>query len=182
MTAPATDLERRVADLRSAFDRAFGEPTVNATASTEDLLAIRVAGDPYALVVSELTGVVSGRRVVSLPSRRADLLGVAGIRGVVVPVYGLAGLLGYDAAGPTPAWLALCGSTDPVALAFDKLEEFLRVPAADLHAADGTVDTTRRHVSRVARVAAVTRRVIDTRSTLAALQIAAGTAGSKKDK
>jgi chemotaxis signal transduction protein len=181
VTAPFVDLQRRVADLRSAFDRAFGEPPAVATTITEDLLGIRIAGDPYALVVSELSGVVSGRKVVALPSRRAELLGVAGIRGGVVPVYALAGLLGYDAAPSAAAWLALCGSTDPVALAFDQLEGFLRVPRADLHATD-RAETARRHVTQVVRVAGITRRVIDTRSTLAALQSAAGASGSTKDK
>lgn len=137
MSAPALDLEQRVAELRRAFDRGFAEPVAVATASMEDLLAIRVAGNPYALVSRELSGVVTDRKVVALPSRRSDLRGLAGIRGTIVPVYGLAELLGYDAPPSAATWLALCGRTDPVALAFDELDGFLRVPRADLHAAHG---------------------------------------------
>jgi chemotaxis signal transduction protein len=174
------DLGARAQALRSAFDRAFSEPPTLAAASTEDLLAIRVAGDSYALRVSELSGLVSNRKVVALPTRAPHLLGIAGVRGALVPVYALAGLLGYDVARSPGQWLALCGRQEPVALAFEELEGFLRVPSAHLHPVG--VELSKQHVAEGVRVGGVTRRVIDTRSALEALQGFAGLAGKTKDR
>ncbi len=180
MVTPVLDLGVRARALRSAFDRAFSERSGQSSASTEDLLAVIVAGDPYALRVSELSGLVSNRKVMTLPSRAPHLLGVAGVRGALVPVYALAGLLGYqDARAPSP-WLALCGRPDSVALAFEHLDGFVRVPSADLHPIGAP--QARHHVAGSVRVGGVTRRVIDTRSTLTALQISAGASGPAKDR
>ncbi len=179
MVTPLPDLGRRVEALRRDFDRIFSQPSTLVTVETEDLLAIGVAGDAYALKVGELAGLVSGRKVVALPNRTAHLLGVAGVRGAVVPVYALSGLLGYGDSGGSTPWLAQCGRQEPVALAFEQLEGFFRVPRADLHAAGGEA---RHHVAESVRVGNVTRRVIDTRSILAAIQAGAGASGTTKER
>jgi purine-binding chemotaxis protein CheW len=176
----ALDLGARAHALRSAFDRTFSEPPALAAASTEDLLAVTIAGDAYALRVSELSGLVSNRKVVAVPTRAPHLLGVAGVRGVLVPVYGLASLLGYDGARPQSPWLALCGRQEPVALAFEQLDGFLRVPRADLHPVG--IEPSKQHVAEGVRTGSVTRRVVDTRSILTALQAGAGSSGIAKDR
>ena len=177
---PAMDLGARAHTLRSAFDRAFSEPPGLGVASTEDVLAVLVAGDPYALRVSDLSGLVSNRKVVALPTRAPHLLGVAGVRGALVPVYALAGLLGYEATRTPSPWLALCGRQEPVARAFEQLDGFLRVPRADLHPVSG--EQSRQHVAESVRFGGVTRRIIDMRSIRSALQIGAGAAGMAKDR
>lgn len=174
------DLGARAPALRSAFDRTFSEPPALAAAITEDLLAVSISGDAYALRVSELSGLVSNRKVVAVPTRALHLLGVAGVRGALVPVYGLAGLLGYDAARSPAPWLALCGRQDPVALAFEQLEGFLRVPRADLYPVG--IELSKQHVAEGVRAGGVTRRVVDTRSVLTALQAGAGSSGTAKDR
>lgn len=176
---PRLDLARRIEALRSDFDRTFAEPSALVAVETADLLAIGVAGDAYALRVTELTGLVSNRKVVPVPSRAAHLLGVAGVRGAVVPVYTLAGLLGHGEPRTSPPWLAMCGRQEPVALAFERLDGFFRVPCADLHAAGGEPGHL---VAESVRIGNVTRRVIDTSSTLAAIQAGAGASGSTKDR
>jgi len=174
------DLGARARALRSAFDRGFSEPPAREAASTEDLLAVTIAGDPYALRVSELSGLVSNRKVVALPSRAPHLLGIAGVRGGLVPVYALAGLLGYDGTQTAGPWLALCGRQEPVALAFEQLEGFLRAPRADLYPVG--VELSKQHVAEGVRTGSVTRRVVDTRSALAAVQASAGSSGTAKDR
>jgi purine-binding chemotaxis protein CheW len=174
------DLGSRAHAMRGAFDRAFSEPHAHAAASTEDLLAVGVAGDAYALKVSELAGLVYGRKIVALPSRAPHLLGIAGVRGALVPVYALAGVLGYEGARSAAPWLALCGRQDPVALAFEQLDGFLRVPRTDLHPVGSAL--SRQHVAEGVRTGGVVRRVVDTRSVLAALQGGAGIAGTAKER
>jgi chemotaxis signal transduction protein len=181
MNASAPALARRLAELRDAFDRPFAEPPRAVAVETEDLLAIRIAGDPYALRVRDLTGLGSNRKIVPVPSSRAELLGLAGIRGNVVLVYSLPLLLGYGPGGGPPPWLALCGAPAPVALAFDELESFVRVRRTDLSGA-GPADGANRHVMQVVRVGASVRRIVDTRSVLATVKPDAGTPGATKEQ
>jgi chemotaxis signal transduction protein len=167
MTTPTSS---RVEDLRRTFDQAFAATPPGTPLETLDLLAIRIGGDPYALKVSELTGLVWSKKIVSLPSSRAELVGIAGIRGSLVSVYSLAVLLGYGS-GPSSSvrWLALSGGPDPIALAFEELEGFLRVNVTDLYRSEHVADTTP-HVAEFARVGQITRLIVETRSALSALR------------
>jgi chemotaxis signal transduction protein len=55
------------------------------------------------------------------------LLGLVGVRGLVVPIYDLRLLLGYGA-GPAPRWLALARATSPIGFAFEAFEAHWRLP------------------------------------------------------
>jgi chemotaxis signal transduction protein len=111
-----------------------------------------------------------------LPSRKPELLGVAGVRGALVSVYGLSSILGYSTRSIAMKWLAMCGHAQSVALAFDELEGFLRLPQRSLFRVD-SVDTSRPHLAEAVRVGPTTRRVIDTRSILNFLGLDAGSPG-----
>jgi chemotaxis signal transduction protein len=176
VSVATSDLDRRAAELRAAFDDAFGRPAALTEGATEDLLPIRVAADLYALRIPELTGLLVKRRVVPLPSRRAELVGLCGVRGELVPVYSLSLLLGYGAE-PAAKWLAVCGTPRPVALAFDEIDGFLRLPRTGLYALD-RADASRPHLAEAVRIGATTRRVIDTRSILKWLDLEAGSSGA----
>ncbi len=180
MTARAHATGQRAAELRRAFDQAFAAPPALAKPETVGLLLVRVSADPYALRVTDLSSLVSRRKVAPLPSGRPELLGVAGIRGALVPVYGLGVLLGYPPVAHDCPWLALSGSPDPVALAFEELEGFVRVEAAVLYRAEAS-DTPRSHVRQVVRIANTTRGVIDSRGAVLALKAHAGTSGPAKE-
>ena len=112
------------AQLRQAFDSTFALPPSSASPQVEDLLTIRVAGDPYAIRLFDIAEMVSGRRVVSVPAVTPDLLGLAGIHGGIVPVFGLSSILGYGPDPGPPQWMIVCGSEDPIALAFSDFEGF----------------------------------------------------------
>lgn len=178
MTAPL-GLEEKLRSFRHAFDQAFAVAPVTTVETFEDLLAIRVAGDPYALRVREITGLVASRKVVPLPSRKPELLGVAGIRGSLVAVYSLATLLGYGADSKSIPWLALAGASDPIGLGFAAFEGFMRVRSGELHTARA-VDGARPHVGQVVRVESHSRWVVDIPSTLGTLEVQAGAAGAHK--
>jgi purine-binding chemotaxis protein CheW len=91
-------IENKAAELRQAFDLSFALPPPQASQEVEDLLTIRVAGDPYAIRLCDIAGMVTGRKVVPLPAATLDLLGLAGIRGGIVPVFGLSSILRYQVA------------------------------------------------------------------------------------
>jgi purine-binding chemotaxis protein CheW len=179
MTA-SLDFEQKLLYFRHAFDHAFAVAPATAVDASLDLLAIRVAGDPYALRVREIVGLVASRRVVPLPSRRPELLGLAGIRGSIVTVYGLAAVLGYGAdSKPTP-WLALAGAAESIGLAFEEFEGFLRVRAGDVYAAP-LAESTRPHVRDVVRIESQSRWIVDVSSTIGTLAVHAGVAGPSKE-
>jgi purine-binding chemotaxis protein CheW len=111
-------------------------------------LAIRVAGDPYGVPLGDVAGLYVDRTVVAIPSKNPALLGVAGFRGTVAPVYDLRALLGYppseDASSARLRWLLLIGGGEPISVAFEQFETQLRVaPDAISTADEGKAGMTR---------------------------------------
>jgi chemotaxis signal transduction protein len=178
MTAPV-GLEQRLRLFRQSFDAAFGAAPIATAETFDDLLAVRVAGEPYALRLGEVTGLVASRKIVPLPSKRPELLGVAGNRGRLVAVYSLAVLLGYGTDSKPPSWLVLAGS-EPVGLGFGEFEGFLRVRSGDIHTRQSG-DGARPHLGEVVHLGNQSRPVVDIRSTLGALAVHTGAAGSPKE-
>ncbi len=171
--------EQRVVDLRDSFDQAFANPPAILTEETEDVLLVRIGGDPYVLCSRDMSGLATGKKIAPLPSRRPELVGMVGIRGSLVPVYSLMTFLGYVAHRSTSRWVALSRGAEPVGLAFQDFEGFVRVRKKDVHATDNA--NARRHVREVARVGDVTRPVVDIASALEFLKTHAGGAGLIKE-
>nr|BFE56992.1 hypothetical protein GCM10020063_015180 [Dactylosporangium thailandense] len=138
-------LEHRLAELREEFDRSFADPPRSAVAGHDDLLAIRAGGVRYALRLTQAAGLFPDRPVTRLPGPLGALLGVAGFRGAIVPVYDLAAVLGTGGTaagsadgGTGPRWLVLAAGQPAVALAFTELDGHLRIPSDGLvEEADG---------------------------------------------
>jgi purine-binding chemotaxis protein CheW len=168
-----------VVELRRAFDEAFVRPPAPVVGGTEEILLVRVGGDPYALRSRSMTGLVADKRIVPVPSRRPELLGVAGTRGNLVPVYSLTNLLGYGGPGASCRWVALSGDSTPIGLAFQGFDGFVRVDAKDVYAAEG--GQVRRHVREVVHVADAVRPLVDVPSILQSLTLRTGASGSIKE-
>ena len=141
----------RASQLRLAFDSAFALPPSVASPPGEDLLTIRVAGDPYAIRLTDIAEILTERRIVAVPSVTPDLLGLAGIHGGIVPVFGLSSILGYAPDPGSPRWMVLCSSEEPFALAFSDFEGYLRLPTSALHA-DENFRTTHEQVKYVNQI------------------------------
>lgn len=118
------------AELRAAFDAAFARPAGAPARDTVALLGLRVGGEAVAVRVLETAGIMAARPIVPVPSPRAELLGVSGVRGAVVPVYSLARLLGRADDG-APRWIVLAAAgAERVGLAVVTFERHLVVPGA----------------------------------------------------
>ncbi len=160
MTATAGRRTVFAAQLREEFDHAFSLPIRKETLQGRHLLAIRIGGDPYALNPEEIAGLQVDRAIVPVPGVLPEWLGLAGIRGELVPVYSLAMLLGYEQSATTKSrWVALCGSTQLLGLAFDAFERHLNLTLPQIAAADPTNIKTE-HIRAVAHVDGVSRPVI----------------------
>jgi chemotaxis signal transduction protein len=165
--------------LRREFDAAFARPVREAAEATEDLLEIRVAGSPYALRVAELGGVSAGHRVTAVPSAQAALLGLVGIRGVLVPVFDLARLLGESALEEAPRWVALSRGDSPVGLAFASVDGHLTVSPSALQASAGGGQTL---VEQLVRSEAGLRPIVSVGKVLSLLRGGAGADALEKGK
>ena len=115
----------RAADLRQAFDRSFAQAPNAEAAALENVLAIRVGADRYVLRLADVSGLYADKKVISLPSPVSELLGIAGFRGAVLPVYDLGMLLGCLRAA-APRWLVVTDAA-PVGLAFEGFDGYLSV-------------------------------------------------------
>jgi chemotaxis signal transduction protein len=169
-------------ELRNAFDRARAIPlSSQALAPIEDLLAIRVSGHAFAIRLSEISGLATDKKIVAFPSPIRELLGMATIRGRLVSVYSLAALLGYGATTDRGRWLALCGTEELVALAINDFEAYLRVPVAQIHAAEQQ-DLVSAHVKHVVRVADTVRAVISMPLITRVIRTRCGSANEPKER
>jgi purine-binding chemotaxis protein CheW len=120
----------RAADMRKAFDRAFAEPPPPEAEASGDYLGIRIGGTAYAVALSEIGAVFADKKIAPLPSGASELLGVAGVRGDIVPVFSLGALLGQGG-GDKPRWLVLARGGG-AGFAFDSLDGHLRIPLAQI--------------------------------------------------
>jgi chemotaxis signal transduction protein len=159
------------AALRRAFDASFAAAPPPPAAGFEDVLAIRLGSDPYLLRLSEIAGLHVDRQIVPVPTAHPGLLGIAALRGQILPVYDLGVVLGY-APGESPRWLVLGPAPRSISLAFAELEGPLRLERASFSSA-GAELTPRKHVRGMVRVEAVVRSVVDIGSVLSELAAAA---------
>lgn len=153
----------RASELRLAFDRTFAQAPSLDTAAKEDLLAIRLGSSAYALRLAEVVGLFTGKKVTRVPSRAAGLLGIAGFRGTIMPVYDLETLLGYPPAD-SPRWLVIT-ATAPVALAFAAFDGHLRV-SREAIAPEQNTGQTRKYVRELVRTQDAVRAIVDLTSLL----------------
>jgi chemotaxis signal transduction protein len=168
--------------LRNAFDRARASPVSSgAVEQIENLLAIRVSGDAFAIRLSEISGLSTDKKIVAFPSPIPELLGLAGIRGRLVPVYSLAALLGYSASADQGRWLALCGAEEPVGLAITDFEGHLRVPLAQVYTAEQK-DVVSAHVTHVVRASDMVRAVVSIPLLIEIIQRRCRNAGESKER
>ena len=157
--------------LRSLFDESFAEPAQSGRERSEQLLAIRVGGDPYVLRISEVAGLHADLRIVPIPSPAVNLLGIVGLRGVMAPVYDLAALLGYPRAA-NPRWVVFVRAPQLVGFAFDVFDSHLQVGDASLamgEAEAGTV-ATGRHTRGAVHTDGVLRPIIHLASVVVTLK------------
>jgi len=115
------------ASLQQQFDDGFAAARTTEP-PLQDVLAIQIAGHPYALRLVEIAGLFVDRPITKLPSRRAGLLGLVGFRNMFAPVFDLAVLLDHATDEVAPRWLVIAAHA-PIAFAFAGFDGHLRVPA-----------------------------------------------------
>jgi chemotaxis signal transduction protein len=118
--------------LRADFDSLFAEAPREREAAGEDLLAIRLGGDPYALRLDEISFLSPARPLALLPNAPPAFLGLAGLRGDLLPAWDLAALLGYPGSTASSGWMVVCKGDSLWSAAFEGLDGTLKARRADL--------------------------------------------------
>lgn len=121
----ALQFSKRAAQLRHDFDRSFANPPLAGGETGQDLLAIRLGTRRFAIRLSEIAGLYADKKITPVPGTAAGMLGIAGFRGSILPVYDLQRLLDLSS-GSALRWLVVAAGA-PVAFSFEALEERLRV-------------------------------------------------------
>ena len=125
-------MSQDLALMRAEFDRLFAEAPREREAAGEDLLAIRLGGDPYALRLDEISFLSPARPLALLPGAPPAFLGLAGLRGDLLPAWDLAALLGYGGPAAATGWMVVCKGELLWSAAFEGLDGYLKAPRASL--------------------------------------------------
>jgi chemotaxis signal transduction protein len=121
----ASAISERAGELRREFDRNFASPQLKHEINKIDFLVIRFGATNFAIRLAEIAGLFVDKKITPVPGAAAALLGIAGFRGAIVPVYDLQALLGKSTA-QAARWLFVA-SAAPVAFSFGAFEGQLRV-------------------------------------------------------
>lgn len=150
----------KLAEMRTAFDQTYAiPPSIQSVGQIEDLLAIRLAGNPYALRTAEISAFARIPKMVTVPSPSPELEGLAGIRGAVVPIYSLAALFGSDREQQV-RWCVWCGSEELIGFAFGQFEGFVRASRSQIYSPQQE-DLTCEHIKSVFRTDETVRPVVN---------------------
>lgn len=179
MSGNELPVSERAAELRRHFDRSFAEAPRMEVPRVEDLLALNVRGDPYAVRVSDIVALVADKTMTPLPGPLPELAGIVGFRGATVPVYDLGALLGYGERGAL-RWLVILAAV-PLGLAFDRFDGHLRV-ARDAIVEEQSSATRRRHVREVVRSGDMRYPIVDVGFLLRMVETRARQAGSREER
>jgi len=175
--APTTS---QAADLRQQFDSGFSRAPRTDDAEVETLLAIRVGPEPYALRLTEISGLVAGKAFTRVPAPAQALIGIADLRGSIVAAYDLRVVFGQVGA-TQPRWLALTATDTTVGLAFDHFEGHLRVPRATIPVEE-EAEHRQAGARQVLRVAGIARMIIQIPSVVDAIKNASVMALGTKEQ
>jgi purine-binding chemotaxis protein CheW len=154
-------LQIKVTEMRQRFDESFAAPEQNGKITLEHMLAIKVGDERLAVYIRDISGLtITQGTILPVPSSIPELLGITGIHGVVVPVFGLAALMGIQASPGQCRWLLLCGGPQAtVALAVELVEGHLKIPADSILARG--FNATPNHIKGTIKDGAILRGVID---------------------
>lgn len=157
----------RIQSLRDAFDRSFSEaPPVGGALAVPRFLGLRVAGDPFALRMTDVARLHTGGTVVPIPTSSPTLLGIASVRGSLIAVHDLHVLLGYPAGGPRRFWILVRRRDHPMGLAVDGLDGQFE---ADATSPSEVAGGPARYTRGATRTGAAIRPIVDVASILGAL-------------
>lgn len=169
MSQLQAEISGRLSRMRKSFDDTFASPPAAPADDLEDFLAICVADARYAIRMADISALSVNTKVVPVPTTDPSLLGIAGIRGQLVPVYALGYLLGHGVTRRERFWLGLVGGAEPIALALNELDGHLRAKRSDVFALERSA-TPHDHLRQALRVDKGVRYIVDISSIIGSVR------------
>jgi len=123
----------RALELRAAFDGEFAAALPPPEPAHSDYLRIRIGGEPFAIALADIASLHADLRIVALPSRAPELLGVAALRAAVVPIYDAGTAFGMQSGAPR--WIAVLRDGQ-AGFAFESFDGYVRIPDGSVAAVD----------------------------------------------
>ena len=155
------------AELSRVFDQSFVRAPVPTDTGYERFLLIRAGEEPFAVRTLDIAELVAGKRVIRVPSRMPETLGILAVRGTLVPVFELARLLGRSGSGRRQPWAMVINREAPIALAFEKFEGQVEVPQPAVYDDDRPEPQT--YVHQIVKIGTGIRAIVDVRSMVRAI-------------
>lgn len=134
-TFETNETSATAAKLRLEFDHSFAAPLAATREELVTVLALAIEGNRFVVRSSQIAGIAKSGKIVTVPAQSRALLGLAGIRGELLPVYSLHELLGCATAGNS-RWLLLCDAPVRLALAFEEFAGCFKVTAEAFSSGD----------------------------------------------
>lgn len=126
--------QERVRALREDFDRSFSLAPSQELEGFESFIAVRLGGDPYLLRIHDVAALATRPRIVPLPSRRPEFLGLTSHGGSLAALFSLSLLLGYGRSSSPARWFILTRQANTLALGLEEYDGYARVRISELHA------------------------------------------------
>ena len=118
-------------------------------AVAQSFLTVQVGGENFSLPASEVTEVIRLPALTRVPLGPTSLLGVANLRGAVMPVVSLHSLLGRGEGLPANARVVVVDRGAPVGLVIDKVASLGSAGATRLEAATNDVSESSAHAQTI---------------------------------
>jgi chemotaxis signal transduction protein len=165
----------RLQELRTSFDQTFAVAPRAEAEPLISLISVRVINKPFVLRSEHIIGIVKAKRITPFPSSIPECIGVAGIRGVLVPVFRLAGFLGLECPTGAGHWIVLANRESPIGFAFDEFEGQVEVARSALYSEQANGGST--NAELLARIRSSVRPVIDIAQIVQQIRNKAGLSG-----
>jgi len=174
----------RLLALRREFDESFAQPMSQDLTAQVKLLIVQAGDGHFALRLGDALGLHACPKLVSLPTARPGLLGLAGIRGQLIVVYRLSAILGVTQVATAPRWLLLPRSDEKLALGLDGILSYVNAPAVAICPATSSSSSSssaQGFCPQVWSADGVSRPVLDINAVVAAIRRDAAAPLSEKE-
>ncbi|MBX3167227.1 MAG: chemotaxis protein CheW [Candidatus Eremiobacteraeota bacterium] len=110
----------RAEQIRRQFDESFRLAPADLREQVRNRLSFQLGSRSLSLPLEQVSEVLRSRTITPLPGSPPELLGLAGLRGNLVPVYRLADLMGISAPPAAgPLWILVVPQPQLVGLALE---------------------------------------------------------------